>query len=231
MGRRLPGVRRPGVDEGTIRRVTQFARTERTALADLMASVGPDAPTLCEGWTTRDLAAHLVVRASRPDAAAGIFIRPLAAHTKRVQDRVAALAWPELVARVRRRPWWAVVSEEPINLVEYFVHHEDVRRAQDGWHPRELPGALHAALWSRLRLQAKLVLRKTPATVTVTAPGLGSITAGRGAGNGDGADEVDLVGPPQELLLFLMGRQSRALVELAGPEAITARMRIAHYGI
>jgi hypothetical protein len=47
----------------------------------------------------------------------------------------------------------------------------------------------------------------------------------------DGAGGVDLVGPPQELLLFLMGRQSRALVELAGPEAITARMRIAHYGI
>ena len=57
-----------------MRRVTDFAPIERAAIADLMTSLGPDAPTLCEGWTTRDLAAHLVVRATRVDAAAGILI-------------------------------------------------------------------------------------------------------------------------------------------------------------
>src|SRR5690349_11008507 len=51
-----------------------FARTERAALCDLLVTVGPDAPTLCEGWTTRDLAAHLAVRDRRPDAAAGIVL-------------------------------------------------------------------------------------------------------------------------------------------------------------
>src|SRR4051812_32989801 len=69
--------------------MTAFAPVERAALADLMAALGPDAPTLCTGWTTRDLAAHLIVRATRPDAAAGIMLAGLAGYTKRVQDRVA----------------------------------------------------------------------------------------------------------------------------------------------
>ena len=47
--------------------MTAFASIERAALVDLMAELGPDAPTLCTGWTTRDLAAHLVVRLSRVD--------------------------------------------------------------------------------------------------------------------------------------------------------------------
>jgi hypothetical protein len=35
---------------------------ERLELCDLLLELGPDAPTLCEGWTTADLAAHLVLR-------------------------------------------------------------------------------------------------------------------------------------------------------------------------
>src|SRR5882762_622635 len=35
---------------------------ERRELCDLFLELGPDAPTLCEGWTTLDLAAHLVLR-------------------------------------------------------------------------------------------------------------------------------------------------------------------------
>ena len=205
--------------------MTQFAPTERAALADLMSELGPDAPTLCEGWTTRDLAAHLVVRSTRPDAAAGIAIKGLAEHTKRVQDQVAGQDWARLVAKVRRKPWWAGLGEEAVNRTEYFIHHEDVRRAQPGWQPRELPAGLDAALWPRVRTIAKLALRRTPASVTVTAPGFGSVTAGRGG------PEVDLLGAPSELLLFLSGRQGHAVVELAGPAALTDRMRAARYGV
>ena len=205
--------------------MTGFAARERAALAELMASVGPDAPTLCAGWTTRDLAAHLVVRATRADAAAGIVIPALAAHARRVQDRVAATDWPGLLERVRRRPWWAALADEPVNRVEYFIHHEDVRRARDGWQPRELPEQLSAALWSRVRMLARLALRRTPAVVRVHAPGFGSVTAGKGG------PEVELTGPPQELILFLSGRQAHARVDLTGPERVTARMRTARYGI
>jgi len=211
---------------GTIVAVSGPASIERTALADLLEAVGPDRPTLCMGWTTRDLAAHLVVRAGRPDAAAGIVVPRLAGHTKRVQDRAARRDWPTLVAQVRHRPWWWAPLDEPLNLVEYFVHHEDVRRAQPGWQPRTLDSSLSSRLWTRVRAQAKLVLRRTPATVTVNAPGYGSVSAGRG-----GEKAVTLSGAPQELLLFLMGRQDHALVDLKGPTEITERMLHARYGI
>jgi uncharacterized protein (TIGR03085 family) len=138
---------------------------------------------------------------------------------------VARGDWSKLVAEVRRRPWWAALVDEAINRVEYFVHHEDVRRAQPGWEPRELPEEFSAALWSRVRAQAKFVLRKTPATITVTAPRFGAVTAGRGG------PDVDLVGPPQELLLYLVGRQDHARVEVAGPDKITSRMQRARFGI
>jgi uncharacterized protein (TIGR03085 family) len=204
--------------------MTDYAPIERTALADLMAELGPEAPTLCEGWTTRDLAAHLVVRATRVDAAAGIALRGLAGHTKRVQAQVAARPWPTLVAAVRRRPWWSLLLDESVNRNEYFIHHEDVRRAQPAWQPRELSPDFAAALWAGLRTPARLALRHTPAQVTLTAPGHGSVVAGRGG------PLVDLVGPPGELLLFVSGRQAHARVELAGPEEITDRMLTRRYG-
>ncbi len=205
--------------------MTRFAPIERAALADLLTALGPDAPTLCEGWTTRDLAAHLVVRASRPDAAAGLVIPPLAGHLDRVQQQAAAQDWVRLVAKVRRRPNWAMVGDEALNLVEYFVHHEDVRRAQPDWQPRQLSADFADALWSRVRIQARLVLRRTPAMVTMTSPGYGSIIAGRGGA------PVFLNAEPGELVLFLYGRQAHALVELTGPNEIVDRMRTARFGV
>ncbi len=49
-----------------------LAQLERGRLCDLFLEVGPDSPTLCEGWTTADLAAHLVIRERKPLAAPGI---------------------------------------------------------------------------------------------------------------------------------------------------------------
>ena len=49
-----------------------LAQLERGRLCDLLLEVGPDAPTLCEGWTAADLAAHLVIRERKPLAAPGI---------------------------------------------------------------------------------------------------------------------------------------------------------------
>ena len=81
------------------------ARAERRGLCDLLLEVGPDAPTLCTGWTTRDLAAHLVVRESRPDASLGIVLPPLSGWTHRVQSGAARLDYAELVdAETLARP-------------------------------------------------------------------------------------------------------------------------------
>lgn len=209
--------------------MTDIAAAERAALADLLDSVGPDAPTLCAGWLTRDLAAHIIARERRPDASGGILLRPLAGYLQRVQDGIAGRDWAELVAAVRRPPWWSPISnpllDEATNRIELFIHHEDVRRAQDGWRPRQLTPEVSAALWRRVRALARLVLRRTPATVIIAAPGLGETRGGRGG------PEVRLTGEPQELLLFLTGRQVHAVVELTGPEKITDRMRRGRYGI
>ncbi|PZA20241.1 maleylpyruvate isomerase N-terminal domain-containing protein, partial [Modestobacter versicolor] len=48
------------------------SRSERAALADLLEQLGPDQPTCCEGWTTQDMATHLVLRDRRPDAMPGL---------------------------------------------------------------------------------------------------------------------------------------------------------------
>jgi uncharacterized protein (TIGR03085 family) len=210
--------------------VSRFAPAERAALADLLDQLGPDAPTLCEGWATRDLAAHLVLRERRPDAAAGILIGGLAGHTDRVQRALAGENWADLVGKVRRPPWWSPVSnrltDELANRVELFVHHEDVRRAQPGWAPRDVPVGLGPALWAQGRAVAKRALRRVPAAVTVSpVDATGEVTTGAGG------PAVRLSGPAAELLLFVFGRQDHALVQLDGPAEIVERLRHAKLGL
>jgi uncharacterized protein (TIGR03085 family) len=206
--------------------MTGYALAERLALTDSMQQVGPDAPTLCGGWDVRDLAAHLVLRERRPDAAAGILLKTVAPHTERVQARLAAGSFPDLLRRIRTRPWWVKPVDELINVVEMFVHHEDVRRAQRGWAPRELDHGMRAALFKQVRGIPVRALRRLPAIVHLEAPGFGAIRAG-----GSGPDTVRISGDPGELLLFLLGRQSHAVVSLDGPAQLTEHLRQAKFGI
>ncbi|WDZ84308.1 TIGR03085 family metal-binding protein [Micromonospora cathayae] len=205
--------------------MSRYALTERQALADLMLTLGPDAPTLNEGWTTRDLAAHLVVRERRPDAAGGILLPPLRGYAERVRLRLAARPWADLVAQVRRPPVWSPLSnpltDELVNTMEFFIHHEDVRRAAPDWQPRELPAGLPAALWRRVAPLGRFALRRFPASLLVQAPGHGEFRCGRGG------EALRVVGVPGELTLFLSGRQRAARVQLDGPAALAERLRTA----
>jgi len=131
------------------------AQHERAGLSALLAEVGPEAPTLCGGWHTRDLLAHLILRESRLDAAPGILVPALSGYTDRVQADVAARAWPELLEQFRSGP--PLLSpyrllDAQVNAMEFFVHHEDVRRVRDGWEPRQLSSGAEDGLWRRLRL-------------------------------------------------------------------------------
>src|SRR5262245_11640860 len=86
-------------------RGVSYARDERTALCALLDETGPGAPTLCEGWRTVDLAAHLVMRERRPDAAAGLMGGPLAGHTRRVTELLSTRTpFPHLVQLIRSGP-------------------------------------------------------------------------------------------------------------------------------
>ena len=203
--------------------MSRYARSERAALADLMSTLGPDAPTVNEGWTVRDLAAHLVVRDRRPDAAAGILLAPLRGHGERVRRQVAAGDWAALLDQVRHPPVWSPVTIAPVdelaNLMEFFIHHEDVRRAQPDWRPRELPAGLERTLWRRSSTLARLALRRFPARLLVQAPGHGQLATGRGG------EPLRLVGAPGELVLFLSGRQRVAQVQIDGTAGLADRLR------
>lgn len=209
--------------------MSSYARTERQALADLFLEVGPDAPTLCEGWSTADLAAHLVVRERRPDAAAGILVKPLAGYANRVQDTVRnGRPWPQMVETIRKGPPFPLnlgPLDEAMNTVEYFVHLEDVRRARPSWEPRTLDPGLEKALWSRLKMMARPLLRRSPVGVTLVAPGFGEVPAK------SGEPGVTVTGGPGELLLFAFGRQAASRVETAGDPDAVAQLRHAHLGL
>ena len=210
---------------------SQHARRERTELAELMLALGPDAPTLCEGWATRDLAAHLVVREARPDAAAGIVLPPLAGWTERVQRATAERPWPELVRSVRTGPPTLSVFSLPgmegmANLVEYVIHHEDVRRAQPGWQPRDLPPDLADELWSRLRPMARMMYRRVPVGVTlVRTDGAGGTLVAR-----DRQPRVTLTGTALELLLRSYGRTA-VVLDVAGDASAVAAFEGASLGV
>ena len=206
-----------------------LAATERAALCDLFEDLGPDAPTLCSGWRTRDLAAHLVLRERRLDAAPGILLTPFAGYTKRVQDSYATRPWAELVDMVRNgpAPWWPTripALDEAVNGVEFFVHHEDVRRGQEGWAPRPPDPAREAALWIGLRRAAKLMLRGSPVGLVLRRPDGQEIVVRRGP------NTVAVVGEPGELLLFATGRDA-ARVEFEGEQAAVAAVRGSRRGL
>jgi uncharacterized protein (TIGR03085 family) len=203
----------------TITYVTDFARRERLALADLLADLGPDQPTLCTGWTTGDLAAHLVMRDRRPDAAAGTVIPALAAHGERVRLAQRAKPYATTLGLLRTPPWWSPASHRPLealtNTGEFFIHHEDVRRARPEWEPRALAAEDAAALWGQARFRARMALGRLGVPITVRADGFGEVAIK--------GDETVLSGPPGELILFLAGRRNAARVEITGPAADALR--------
>ena len=208
--------------------MTAFARSERQQLADLLLQVGPDEPTLCAGWTTRDLAAHLVVRERRPDSAAGMIVPPLRGHGERVRLAKAARPFPEIVDEIRNPPWWSPISnpllDELTNAGEFFIHHEDVRRGRDGWEPRDLGEPQARSLWQGARFTGKLALRRVGFPVRVSCEGAGEFTVGDNP-------QVTVSGPAGELALFLSGRQRAARASLEGPAELVAALRTARLSL
>ncbi|MCJ0902739.1 TIGR03085 family metal-binding protein [Rhodococcus sp. ARC_M6] len=190
-----------------------FAHDERLALVDSMADFGPDAPTLCGEWTNRDLAAHLIIRERRLDAAPGIMISAFAGHTESVRKATAARPWDELLHDVRSGPpTWSPLYwlDAQINTTEMFVHHEDVRRAHQHWTARALPVGRQAQLWKYARQIAKMGYRKAPVEVIFELPSGESAVVHK-----SDSRTVVLQGEPAELLLHAFGR-NEVLIEAKG---------------
>lgn len=210
--------------------MSTHAKRERLLLADLLETNGPEAPTLCEGWRTRDLAAHVVVRERRGDAAGGILIKPLAARLERVQGEFAAKPYEELIQLIRTgpprmSPFALKQVDEAANTVEFYVHAEDVRRAQPDWTPRELDSVFEDALWRRLETGARMYGRRAPVGLVLRRPN------GQTAVAHKGTPVVTVTGSPSELLLFAWGRQEQANVELDGEKEDIARLYAGKLGM
>lgn len=206
-----------------------YAIDERHELCATLRAAGPDAPTLCGGWNTAMLTAHLVRRERSLVEAAGHL------PVRRLHD----LAETRLAALVKREsydhlvdvfedgppllsPWALPPLREAVNLLEYVVHHEDVRRAGPEFAPRAIPAARQHAVWARLRVGAPMTMRAVPLGVRLVWPAQGEIRTGRRARRADGP-LVTVSGDPVELALVAFGRQRVAQVSYDGaPEDVAS---------
>lgn len=206
------------------------AAAERQVLADAMAAAGPDAPTLCEGWTVRDLAAHLVVRERRPDTLPGLVVPGMGRWTEHVRRGQAKRDFATLVDDVRTGPPRTSLFALPkvdamANLAEHFVHAEDVLRAQEGWTPRVLSPRLSDALWSLISSRGRVFFARSGVGVVIATP------QGRREVVKSGSPSVTLTGEPGELVLYAFGRTSVAQVEITGDEDAVATFRETRLGV
>lgn len=207
------------------------AAAERVLLVDLMRELGPAAPTLCTGWDTAALAAHLVTRETDPIALAGILVPPL--HGRTVQRESATLAsvpYERLVQRLAAGPPLGLVGlpglSDAVNVHEFFVHHEDVRRAAPEWQPRHLAPSLETALRRRLVALAPLLLRAVRGVrLHLRTPQEPLRSVGRGT------SEVTLIGEIPELFLYAFGRKAAAQVTLEGPAEARETVASASLGL
>ncbi|GAC1449664.1 MAG: hypothetical protein PVSMB10_01990 [Pseudarthrobacter sp.] len=157
-----------------VSQVMHYVDPSREVLAETLLAAGPDAPTLCGGWRTRDLAAHLYLRERKVAVGLGLIIKSLSKSSDKATAKLAAkLKTPDDYARLVKTfrggppalsPMRIKALDESSNLIEYFVHTEDVRRAVDRWAPRALDEAYSDALWDELIKRAAILYRAHPRT-------------------------------------------------------------------
>ena len=208
-----------------------FDAVERAQLSDLFDELGPDAPTLLAPWTTRDLAAHLVLRERDHLAGPGLVLPGSWGRLAERRRRALALrdfTW--LVATIRSGPppgffrigWVRRLA----SLNEFFVHHEDVRRA-NGRGPRTNEQAMDEALWRNVS-RAPWFLARRLRGAGLELQWAGTVKTVRAR---RGKPAARIAGPPGELLLYLFGRQGAAHVEVSGPAAAVEAVRRARFGM
>jgi uncharacterized protein (TIGR03085 family) len=209
------------------RPVTDYGRLERHALCDLLDRLGPDHPTLCDGWTTHDLVVHLHVREADPLAGPGLMIPALSDTTeRRMAQARERYGYSELVDKVRQGPPRFSIYAFPrlgaqLNVMEYFVHHEDVRRAGADVRPRSLPASQQQGLWKQLRVAARALTRKAPCGVVLRLPDGAEAVVKKPTELGS----VTVTGEAAELVLFCFGRGAVAEVDLTGEPGAVERLR------
>jgi uncharacterized protein (TIGR03085 family) len=211
--------------------VTYLAAEERAALCDAALELGPDAETLCGGWDVGDLVAHLVLRDGSLSAV-GIVIPPLAGLTDRGMARLRQEHdFTTLVRRLRtgpprHSPFRLKPVDRLLNGMEYFIHHEDMRRAQSGWKPRDLSPGVQDALWRGVKSSGRALVRNAAVGVVASRSDSAETAVLKGAER-----SVTVHGLPAEVALFVFGRKDQAEVELRGDQADIDLLRDTSLGV
>src|SRR5262249_10813449 len=112
------------------------------------------------------------------------------------------------------------------NLNELFVHHEDVRRANDAGARTLAHGEASALFENAVRARRFLARRLRGAGLELEWTGTGAVVPVRRS------EPIARVrGLPGELLRLLFGRTEAAAVEITGPADAVARVRRARFGM
>lgn len=203
--------------------MTSMARTERAALCDVALQLGEGQPTLSGDWTVKDLVVHLLIREGSP-ASVGITVPPLAKVTELASRRLARRDFAVLVERLRSGPPLYSPLRVPkldkiTNTIEFYIHHEDIRRAQPFWEPRVLSAREESTIWKPLAHLGKALVRGADGGVVIERS-----DDGRRATLKSGEPTVVVRGLPSEVALYVYGRQDQARVELDGSESAIAAL-------
>ncbi|MCL4449526.1 MAG: TIGR03085 family metal-binding protein [Actinobacteria bacterium] len=216
---------------------------EREMLCQTLQEVGPNGPTLCQGWNASDLAAHLLVREHNPLTLPGMafdkaFGGILAGYTSAAMRRAQLSGFDDMISRLRLGPPLLYRMKGPsalINLAENWIHHEDLLRADDtgtcaACDHKEQHRELDDTLWkvigfygyiASLRLKG-VSLRLLGADGQSKHIGKSRVISHGGdkAGNGE-SNVVTLEGAPGDIVLYLTGRQKAASISVdASPHAM-----------
>ncbi|WP_427018937.1 TIGR03085 family metal-binding protein [Pseudarthrobacter sp. P1] len=211
-----------------------FVDPSREVLAETLLAAGPGASTLCAGWRTQELAAHLYLRERSAKVGMGLLFKPLSKVSDKATARLAEASgspadYTALVEKFRAgpsrfSPMKLKALDESANLIEYFVHTEDIRRATDRWAPRALDAAYSNALWNELVKRAAILYRGVDLGIVLVRPSGPRHVAKRAPVS------VAIIGEPGELLMHAHGRTSHALVTFEGQQDAVALLQTAEVG-
>jgi uncharacterized protein (TIGR03085 family) len=118
--------------------------------------------------------------------------------------------------------------DRAVNTMEYFVHHEDIRRAVPGWTPRELTEHEQKVIWKSLSVAGKGLVRSAGVPVEIRWPREGRE---RSAVLRKGEDPAVVSGAPAELAMFLFGRDQHSGLEFSGGRAAVEALQKAKLGL
>lgn len=202
--------------------VLEMATAERTDLADLLEKLTPEqweAPSLCEGWSVRDVVAHVMsfdgvsllgmIRRAVRGRLVGINqvsvdeLRPL--RTEQLLDRLRAHLRPQGLA---------AIFGGRLALLDVTIHHQDIRRPLGL--PRRIPEERLPPVLDAVVCSPELPGRRI-------SRGVRLVTSDLDWSHGSGPE---VIGPAEAVLMSVAGRSS-AVGELSGPGQPLVASRLA----